>query len=664
VSTVYGTQPGPVIASGHGLQPIWRTDLDPKTDVALLRMHGRLVRSIAAEHGVKLDSVFDLARVLRMPGTTNHKYPDAPVPTSVTFGDGRLLRAAELHDRLQAAGVDKLPGDDDMPGEVISTPDTWPFTGQWCRYAQVATENWVKDELDERHNGTGDRYVRLACLWRYGCLPDETTLQTALDALAERLRQLREQTGQTVGHGECQRWWFWALDRVSGFTDERVAAEVKHTHGDGGQFFGKGGLLVLDLGYAVKGSVTCGFDELTERFYVYDGGVWRSDRSRIEEQIVALLGNRYRTSHVKSLLDVIRFTGTPRLDPDDPLSDYINVANGMVDWTTGALVDHNPKFLSTVQLPHDYEPDADCPAVLRFLTEVLPTDCVESGFIWELIGYTMYSGNPLHIAALLWGKGRNGKGTLIRLLKALIGVRNCSAVGLHELTENRFRAATLYGKLANLAGDLPARWVANTAMFKAITGDDTIQGEHKYGPAFDFTPWALPVYSANKAFGSADSSEGWWSRWLVIPFPRTFAGREDRKLDTRLQTDAELAGVMARGIAALPALMARGRFLEPASVQRAKQAFIIASDAVRGWIDECCVLDPGAWTPRPQLYDAYVAQTMGSGAKTLSRREFYNRIEQIGGIVLAKRDGYFGYKGIKLRHRVGVHLKMPFPPSS
>ena len=103
------------------------------------------------------------------------------------------------------------------------------------------------------------------------------------------------------------------------------------------------------------------------------------------------------------------------------------------------------------------------------------------GFIWELIGYTLYSGNPLHVAILLYGKGRNGKGTLIRVLKALLGDRNCSAVGLHELAENRFRAATLYGKLANLAGDLDSKWLENTAHFKTITGEDGIQGEHKYG---------------------------------------------------------------------------------------------------------------------------------------------------------------------------------------
>jgi P4 family phage/plasmid primase-like protien len=222
-----------------------------------------------------------------------------------------------------------------------------------------------------------------------------------------------------------------------------------------------------------------------------------------------------------------------------------------------------------------------------FLTQVLPPDCYTptkdspQGFIWELIGYTMYSGNPLHIAILLRGIGRNGKGTLIRLLKALLGGHNTSAVGLHDLTENRFRTATLYGRLANLAGDLDSKWINDTAAFKAITGGDTVQAEHKYGAVFDFTPWALPIYSANKPFGSADSSEGWHARWVVVPFPNSFLHAEDRNLDAKLQTEAELRGVMARGIRALPALMTRGWLPEPESVTEAKEAFIVASDAIR-----------------------------------------------------------------------------------
>ncbi len=79
---------------------------------------------------------------------------------------------------------------------------------------------------------------------------------------------------------------------------------------------------------------------------------------------------------------------------------------------------HSPDYLSTVNVPVEYDPAATCPQFEEYLSEVLPQDCYQptedsKGFIWELIGYTIYSGNPLHIAVLLYGTGRNGKGTLL-----------------------------------------------------------------------------------------------------------------------------------------------------------------------------------------------------------------------------------------------------------
>jgi len=482
-----------------------------------------------------------------------------------------------------------------------------------------------------------------------------------LDGVAASVRLVQARTGKDAADHIAAGY---GLDEFDDFDEDDPAYQVNNGGYDddtdtAGQaprrkFIGRDGLRVVDLAKAVIAAVPIGFNDLNKQFYTYRNGVWIPGNDPIESKIVELLGNKHRDAHVGSTLTVIRHQPQTARITGDPLPDYINVFNGMVDWKTGMLHDHSPKFLSTVQLPVEYDPDADCPVFEQFISEVLPADCHEPcdggpGFIWELIGYVLHSGNPHHIAVLLYGKGRNGKGTLIRLVKALLGECNMSAVGLHDLVENRFRAATLYGKLANLAGDLDARWISNTAAFKAITGGDPVQAEHKYGHPFEFTPWALPLYSANKAFGSADSSEGWTARWVVVPFPNCFLGCEDRDLDAKLQTEYELRGVLRRGIAALPALMARGRLPVPASVAAAKAEFVSASDAVRSWVGEACVIEVDTWTPRAELYNAYSRHTIFDGSKRLSAREFYNRIDQIGGVVAHKKHGDRLFGGIRLK---------------
>ncbi len=419
-------------------------------------------------------------------------------------------------------------------------------------------------------------------------------------------------------------------------------------------FFDRDGLRARTLADAAMDSIPCGYNLTDDKLYVYEEGVWVPNRGAIETVIAAFLADRYRQGHCRNALDLIRYSPkTPRIDCI-PQPRYINVANGMLDWDNGTLVQHSPDFLSTVQLPVAYDADATCPEFEKFLIEVLPEDCLTPtddgpGFIWELLAYVVYSGNPLHIAILLYGKGRNGKGTLVRLIKHLLGERNCTDAKLHELAENRFRAATLYGKLANLAGDLDARWLTNTAVFKSITGGDSIQGEHKYGAVFNFTPWALPFYSTNRAFGSSDSSEGWMARWVVVPFPNSFLGQEDRGLDQRLQTDNELRGVLAKAVAALPSLIARGRLTEPKSVAEAKTDFMRDADAVRGWLLDNCEFDEDCWVNRTQLYRAYLRDEDNKGPHQLTARDFYGRVLQIGKIRHAVRTGERGFAGIKLR---------------
>jgi putative DNA primase/helicase len=86
LSGYLGYRPSSIIHSGHGLHPYWRlapepgvTSWEPGDQLAIdaakdrITRWGRLVQSEAIKLGGVVDSVHDLARVLRVPGTTNTK---------------------------------------------------------------------------------------------------------------------------------------------------------------------------------------------------------------------------------------------------------------------------------------------------------------------------------------------------------------------------------------------------------------------------------------------------------------------------------------------------------------------------------------------------------------------------------------------------------------
>jgi hypothetical protein len=59
-------------------------------------------------------------------------------------------------------------------------------------------------------------------------------------------------------------------------------------------------------------------------------------------------------------------------------------------------------------------------------------------------------------------------------------------------------------------------------------------------------------------------------------------------------------------------------------------------------------VDSRAWEARRSLYTAYWNHTARDGSKTLSAREFYNRVEQINGIRGAVRKGSRGFAGVRV----------------
>ena len=49
----------------------------------------------------------------------------------------------------------------------------------------------------------------------------------------------------------------------------------------------------------------------------------------------------------------------------------INVKNGLLDIMTDELKPHTTEYLSFVQFPLRYDPNATCPKIIKFLTQVL-----------------------------------------------------------------------------------------------------------------------------------------------------------------------------------------------------------------------------------------------------------------------------------------------------
>jgi hypothetical protein len=132
----HGLDPSILVHSGHGLQAYWLLDKpwifsgpsDRVEASVLSRMIGAAVKQRAEAHGWNIDSVHDLARVLRVPGTWNVK-GSAPVQAKLIFFDPhRVYTRPQLEAALQVSSVPQaaLPATLREPAKLPERLDLQP----------------------------------------------------------------------------------------------------------------------------------------------------------------------------------------------------------------------------------------------------------------------------------------------------------------------------------------------------------------------------------------------------------------------------------------------------------------------------------------------------------------------------------------------------------
>ena len=370
------------------------------------------------------------------------------------------------------------------------------------------------------------------------------------------------------------------------------------------------------------------------RLYVFRGGCYHPDgASFVGQQVKKLLAwmrlaskwSSHRSDEVTKYITV-----DASLLWERPPRDQVNVQNGLLDVNTRALSPHSPDFLSPVQLPVKFNPQERCPMWDKFISEVFPGD--SEAIAWEIPAWLM-TPDTIQKAILLMGEGANGKSTYLRGVLAFIGKPNVAAVSLHKLENDRFSAARLIGRLANICPDLPGTDLASTSVFKAITGGDPLMAEYKFKDSFEFVPYARLVFSANHPPKSQDASTAFFRRWIVVPFERTFADKAPDtipgdKLDAILSDPVELSGVLNKALSALAAIRTRG-LSESDSIKRATDEFRRATDPLAVWLDRCTVLDPAAVTPQDQLHRDYCRNCADAGRPTITKTAFGRAMKKL-----------------------------------
>lgn len=272
---------------------------------------------------------------------------------------------------------------------------------------------------------------------------------------------------------------------------------------------------------------------------------------------------------------------------------------------------HDPADRITRMAEVTYDAKAAAPVFERSFADWLSDEEVRR-FVQTLLGYCITGKTSEQVFILFQGKGRDGKSTLVRVFRVLMG-GYCATADVKTFLEGGMRSgADASPDLARLSGDVrvvsssepPRNAKLAEGMIKAFTGGAPITARRLKQDIFEFTPKAKPLIECNGRPTISGADDGIWRRVVPILFENQVPEDQvDKELADKI-IEAELSGVLNWLIAGLHVWMIEG-LKRPRRVMEALEDYRRGSSTFAEWLNDRVVIDPEAKTPATFFYTDY-----------------------------------------------------------
>jgi putative DNA primase/helicase len=275
-----------------------------------------------------------------------------------------------------------------------------------------------------------------------------------------------------------------------------------------------------------------------------------------------------------------------------------------------------PRLFTTAALDYPIDPAAPAPAAwLAFLADLWPGDAESVGLLQEWFGYCLTPDTGQQKMLLIVGPKRAGKGTLGRVLTALVGPANAAGPTLNSLA-TQFGLAPLLHKTVAVVADArfsgrAADQAAVVERLLSVSGEDPLTIDRKNRAHVTARLPTRFTILTNELPRLADASAALASRLLVLQLSRSWYGAEDPGLEGRLLP--ERPGIFRWALEGLRRLRARGRFVQPASGAETAARVVELSSPVTAFVQEQCVVNPRQAVAKRTLFEAWRRWCQDSG---------------------------------------------------
>ncbi|MBK8455628.1 MAG: hypothetical protein IPL34_20320 [Thiofilum sp.] len=336
----------------------------------------------------------------------------------------------------------------------------------------------------------------------------------------------------------------------------------------------------------------------------------------------------------------------------------INFRNGVLDLHTNVLLPHSAYygFMSCIDL--DYDSTATSDYFEEWLMSVCSKDREKYTLLMDLMSYALWPRMDDQVIVFMVGNGKNGKSTLLNILKAIMK-DSASTVSLQQMLTNRFMLANLHKKNLNISQESSYAKLSyeECNILKNLTGGDAVTAERKGKDSFMFENKAKLYFATNTMPKFAETTSSMLRRVLHVSFDQSFLTCRS-EVGERLVT-TELSGIVAMLARNLMENIRRnnGRFvIQRGDVMRSEDIVLISNSSYQ-WFKETYTVNGMKAHREYTLDELYVQFTQwceDEGIKyPMARNTFAKQLRQY----IPKE--YFGRKRLQGTQYITVKGIMP-----